>query len=53
MHEGKKSNYTWALNFLKSTMCEYIGPHVIVTDRELYDYYVDDTYTHTHTHMEG
>lgn len=35
MHKEKESNYTWALNCLKSAMGECIGPRVIVTDREL------------------
>lgn len=35
MDEEKESNYTWALNCLKSTFDGYDGPYVIVTDREL------------------
>ena len=34
MHKEKKFNYTWAINYLKSTM-DNICPRVIVTDRDL------------------
>ena len=35
IYEENEYNYTWALSFLKSTMDGYIGPCVIVKDREL------------------
>ncbi|KAL4587975.1 hypothetical protein LXL04_000852 [Taraxacum kok-saghyz] len=35
MDEEKEANYTWALNRLRTTLGGYVGPYVIVTDREL------------------
>nr|KAJ0188138.1 hypothetical protein LSAT_V11C900494640 [Lactuca sativa] len=34
IHREKEANYTWVLNYLRSTFDKCMLPHVIITDRE-------------------